>query len=246
MHGYRRPFFSWDIIKGKILRIKLMVDKASYEDKRQRMVEEQFLTRDITDMRVLEAMRKVPRHKFVPEEHRHLAYSDCPLPIGQNQTISQPYIVALMTQMLALKGDETVLEIGTGSGYQAAVLSQVAREVYTVERFESLAKRALKSINDLDIKNISVQVGDGTLGWPEHAPYDAVLATAAAPNVPQPLLDQLADGGRLVIPVGGRIGQYLECWFREGGKFRHEQTVAVAFVPLLGEYGWEDNALDWL
>lgn len=223
-----------------------MAEKGSYESNRQRMVEEQFIRRDITDKRVLEAMRKVPRHIFVPEEHRHLAYSDCPLPIGQNQTISQPYIVALMTQMLALKGDESVLEIGTGSGYQAAVLSLVAQEVYTIERYEILAQQALKSITQLDIKNITLQVGDGTLGWPEHAPYDAILATAAAPKVPHPLLDQLADGGRLVIPVGGRIGQYLESWFREGEKFRHEQTVAVAFVPLLGKHGWKDNAWDWL
>ncbi|UCD40993.1 MAG: protein-L-isoaspartate(D-aspartate) O-methyltransferase [Chloroflexota bacterium] len=223
-----------------------MAEKGSYEANRLRMVEEQFVRRDITDKRVLDAMRKVPRHIFVPEEHRHLAYSDCPLPIGQNQTISQPYIVALMTQMLALKGDEVVLEIGTGSGYQAAVLSLVAKEVYTIERYEILAQRALESIKQLDVKNVTVQVGDGTLGWPEHAPYDAILATAAAPNVPQPLLDQLADGGRLVIPVGGRIGQYLESWFREGDKFRHEQTVAVAFVPLLGKHGWKDNAWDWL
>lgn len=223
-----------------------MVDKASYEAERQRMVEEQFLSRDITDKRVLDAMRKVPRQIFVPEEHRHLAYSDCPLPIGQNQTISQPYIVALMTQMLALKGQESVLEIGTGSGYQAAVLSLVAREVYTVERHENLAKRALKSINELDIKNITLQVGDGTRGWAEHAPYDAILATAAAPQVPQPLLDQLADGGRLVIPVGGRIGQYLERWLREGEKLLHEQTAAVAFVPLLGEHAWRDDTWDWL
>jgi protein-L-isoaspartate(D-aspartate) O-methyltransferase len=223
-----------------------MADKGTYESNRQRMVEEQFIHRDITDKRVLDAMRKVPRHIFVPEEHRHLAYSDCPLPIGQNQTISQPYIVALMTQMLGLKGEEIVLEIGTGSGYQAAVLSLVAQEVYTIERYEILAQQALKSIQALDIKNVTLQVGDGTLGWPERAPYDAILATAAAPKVPQPLLDQLADGGRLVIPVGGRIGQYLESWFREGDNFRHEQTVAVAFVPLLGEYGWKDNAWDWL
>ncbi len=223
-----------------------MVEKGSYESKRQRMVEEQFIGRDISDKRVLDVMRKVPRHLFVPEEHRELAYSDCPLPIGHNQTISQPYIVALMTQMLELKGDEIVLEIGTGSGYQAAVLSLLSRGVYTIERYEILAQQALKSINQLDIKNITLKVGDGTLGWPEHAPYDAILTTAAAPKVPQPLLDQLADGGRLVIPVGGRIGQYLERWFREGDKFRHEQTVAVAFVPLLGKYGWRDNAWDWL
>jgi len=223
-----------------------MVEKGSYESKRQRMVEEQFIGRDISDKRVLDVMRKVPRHLFVPEEHRELAYSDCPLPIGHNQTISQPYIVALMTQMLGLKGDEIVLEIGTGSGYQAAVLSLLSRAVYTIERYEILAQQALKSINQLDIKNITLKVGDGTLGWPEHAPYDAILTTAAAPKVPQPLLDQLADGGRLVIPVGGRIGQYLERWFREGDKFRHEQTVAVAFVPLLGKYGWRDNAWDWL
>ncbi|MGW8143400.1 MAG: protein-L-isoaspartate(D-aspartate) O-methyltransferase [Anaerolineales bacterium] len=223
-----------------------MVEKGSYESKRQRMVEEQFIGRDISDKRVLDAMGKVPRHLFVPEEHRELAYSDCPLPIGHNQTISQPYIVALMTQMLELKGNEIVLEIGTGSGYQAAVLSLLSRAVYTIERYEILAQQALKSINQLDIKNITLKVGDGTLGWPEHAPYDAILTTAAAPKVPQPLLDQLADGGRLVIPVGGRIGQYLERWFREGDKFRHEQTVAVAFVPLLGKYGWRDNAWDWL
>lgn len=223
-----------------------MVNEVNYKSDRQRMVDEQLRRRDIKDKRVLDAMRKVPRHLFVPDEHRHLAYSDCPLPIGQNQTISQPYIVALMTQMLALEGHEIVLEIGTGSGYQAAVLSLIVREVHTVERHENLAKRALNSILQLDIKNITIHVGDGTLGWPENAPYDGILATAAAPRVPKPLLDQLADGGRLVIPVGGRIGQYLEIWHWEGKSFRHEQTVAVAFVPMLGEHGWNDNAWDWL
>jgi protein-L-isoaspartate(D-aspartate) O-methyltransferase len=223
-----------------------MKEDSEYKQARERMVEEQFLSRDIRDTRVLDAMRRVPRHVFVPEEHRHLAYRDSPLPIGQSQTISQPYIVALMTQMLALQGDETVLEIGTGSGYQAAVLSLVAREVHTVERHEILAKRALDCINALDIKNVIIHVGDGTRGWPANAPYDAIIATAAAPKVPNPLLNQLADGGRLVIPVGARIGQYLEIWSRVGENFDHQRTVAVAFVPLLGKYGWKDDSWDWL
>jgi len=223
-----------------------MGEEAYYTSERERMVEEQFIRRDIKDTRVLAAMRKVPRHLFVPEEHRHLAYSDCPLPIGQSQTISQPYIVALMTQMLSLHGEESVLEIGTGSGYQAAVLSLMAQEVHTVERHDNLARRALKSLNALDIKNTYVHVGDGTQGWPEYSPYDAIIATAAAPKVPQPLLDQLADGGRLVIPVGGRIGQILERWIREGDSFRNEQTVPVAFVPLIGDFGWTDDTWGWL
>ncbi len=223
-----------------------MKEDTEYKLERQRMVEEQFLSRDITDPRVLEAMLSVPRHVFVPEEHRQLAYRDSPLPIGQSQTISQPYIVALMTQMLGLEGHESVLEIGTGSGYQAAVLSQVAREVHTVERHENLTKQAMACINALDIKNVTLHVGDGTRGWPANAPYDAIIATAAAPKVPKPLLNQLADGGRLVIPVGGRIGQYLEIWNRDGDDYRHERMVAVAFVPLLGEFGWKDDAWDWL
>jgi len=223
-----------------------MKEDTEYKLERQRMVEEQFLSRDISDARVLEAMLRVPRHVFVPEEHRQLAYRDSPLPIGQSQTISQPYIVALMTQMLGLEGHESVLEIGTGSGYQAAVLSQVAREVHTVERHENLTKQALACINALDIKNVTLHVGDGTRGWPPNAPYDAIIATAAAPKVPKPLLNQLADGGRLVIPVGGRIGQYLEIWNREGDDYSHTRTVAVAFVPLLGEFGWKDDAWDWL
>jgi protein-L-isoaspartate(D-aspartate) O-methyltransferase len=222
------------------------MNEGNYQTERERMVAEQFIRRDITDKRVLSAMRKVPRHLFVPKEHRHLAYSDCPLPIGQSQTISQPYIVALMTQMLGLEGQECVLEIGTGSGYQAAVLSLLAREVHTVERLEMLAISAQESLNQLDIKNIYVHLGDGTRGWLEYSPYDAIIATAAAPHVPQPLLDQLADGGRLVIPVGGRVGQILERWLREGDDFKKEQTVPVAFVPLLGEFGWKDSAWDWL
>jgi protein-L-isoaspartate(D-aspartate) O-methyltransferase len=223
-----------------------MKEDSAYEQDRQRMVEEQFLSRDIRDARVLDAMRKVPRHIFVPEEHRHLAYRDSPLPIGQSQTISQPYIVALMTQMMNLKGEESVLEIGTGSGYQAAVLSQVAREVHTIERHERLAKHALDCITALDIKNVTIHIGDGTRGWPANAPYDAIIATAAAPDVPKPLLNQLADGGRLVIPVGGRIGQYLETWIRSGEEYEYKRSAAVAFVPLLGEFGWKDDSWNWL
>jgi len=222
-----------------------MDEEAFYTQERLRMVEEQIQARDIYDERVLEAMRKVPRHRFVPPEHWHLAYADCPLPIGQNQTISQPYIVSLMTELLLLGGNEVILEIGTGSGYQAAILSLLAREVYTIERHQHLATQAAEVLAELGLTNVHVYVGDGSLGWPEHAPYDGVIATAAAPRVPKPLLEQLADGGRLVIPVGGRGGQYLERWLRQGEKFKHEQGVPVAFVPLLGEYGWQETSWEW-
>ena len=222
-----------------------MDEEAFYTQERLRMVEEQIQARDIYDERVLEAMRKVPRHRFVPIEHWHLAYADCPLPIGQSQTISQPYIVSLMTELLLLGGNEVVLEIGTGSGYQAAILSLLARQVYTIERHKRLAIQAAEVLAELGLTNVHVHVGDGSLGWPEHAPYDGVIATAAAPRVPKPLLEQLADGGRLVIPVGGRGGQYLERWLRQGEKFVHEQGVPVAFVPLLGEYGWQETSWEW-
>jgi len=222
-----------------------MDEEAFYTQERLRMVEEQIQARDIYDERVLEAMRKVPRHRFVPIEHWHLAYADCPLPIGQSQTISQPYIVSLMTELLLLGGNEVVLEIGTGSGYQAAILSLLARQVYTIERHKRLAIQAAEVLAELGLTNVHVHVGDGSLGWPEHAPYDGVIATAAAPRVPKPLLEQLADGGRLVIPVGGRGGQYLERWVRQEEKFVHEQGVPVAFVPLLGEYGWQETSWEW-
>jgi len=222
-----------------------MDEEAFYTQERLRMVVEQIQARDIYDERVLEAMRKVPRHRFVPPEHWHLAYADCPLPIGQSQTISQPYIVSLMTELLLLGGNEVILEIGTGSGYQAAILSLLAREVYTIERHQHLATQAAEVLAELGLTNVHVHVGDGSLGWPEHAPYDGVIATAAAPRVPKPLLEQLADGGRLVIPVGGRGGQYLERWLRQGEKFKHEQGVPVAFVPLLGEYGWQETSWEW-
>jgi protein-L-isoaspartate(D-aspartate) O-methyltransferase len=212
-----------------------------YTRQRLRMVSEQIEERGIRDQRVLEVMRRVPRHRFVPAEHRHLAYADCPLPIESHQTISQPYIVALMTQLLELQGDEIVLEIGTGSGYQAAVLALLAHSVYTIERYARLADRAARILAGLDMQNVHIIVVDGSQGWPDCAPYDAILATAAAPQAPRPLLDQLSDGGRLVIPVGDRGGQYLERWLREADQFTREQGVPVAFVPLVGRFGWQED-----
>jgi protein-L-isoaspartate(D-aspartate) O-methyltransferase len=218
-----------------------MSGERSYERERLRMVKEQLSRRDIRDARVLEAMSTVPRHLFTPEEYRDLAYSDGPLPIGERQTISQPYIVALMTEMLELQGDENVLEVGTGSGYQAAVLAHLARQVHTVERHQALAQRAEQVLGRLAFENVFVHIGDGSLGWPDAAPYQGVIVTAAAPRSPQPLLDQLADGGRMVIPVGGMSGQFLELWRRQGDLFAHETTLPVAFVPLRGEHGWPEG-----
>jgi protein-L-isoaspartate(D-aspartate) O-methyltransferase len=208
---------------------------------RNRMVEDQLAGRGIRDERVLEAMRAVPRHLFVPGEIRDLAYADAPLPIGQRQTISQPYIVALMTELLDLKGDEKVLEIGTGSGYQAAILGKLAKEVYSVERLPELAEKARKLLEALGYNNVHVVVADGTRGLPEHAPFDAIVVTAAAPQVPKPLLQQLADGGRLVLPVGSRDGQILERWIRRGDQWAQERITPVAFVPLVGEHGWSSE-----
>ena len=189
---------------------------------------------------MLEALRRVPRHRFVPAEYADMAYSDGPLPIGQGQTISQPYIVALMSEQLELKGDESVLEVGTGSGYQAAVLAQLAKTVHTIERYIPLAEQAEKVLRELGLNNVTVHVGDGSLGLSKYAPYQAIMVTAAAPAVPQPLLDQLADGGRLVIPVGSHGSQVLERWRREGSRFEQEYTLAVAFVPLRGAHGWKE------
>lgn len=214
--------------------------EQSFEVERMNMVESQLLRRDIYEKRVLNVMGKVPRHQFVPEEYQHLAYNDGPLPIGRGQTISQPYIVALMTQLLDLTGDEKVLEIGTGSGYQAAVLGYLAREVYTIERQEELARAAVRLLENLALDNVHVHVGDGSEGLPAFSPYAGILVTAAAPRVPRALLNQLEEKGRLVIPVGGRGGQLLERWTREGDDFRSEDIIPVAFVPLIGKHGWEE------
>lgn len=205
---------------------------------RIRMVREQIESRGIHDLRVLEAMRSVPRHLFVPPELIWEAYDDNPLPIGEGQTISQPYMVAWMTELLRLKGEEKVLEVGTGSGYQAAILGRLAREVWSVEKEESLARQAEERLRRLGLDNVRVVVGDGSRGLPEHAPYDAVMVTAGSPNIPQPLLEQLAEGGRLVIPVGPSSLQMLNLVIREGNDFRREEKGGCVFVPLVGKFGW--------
>jgi protein-L-isoaspartate(D-aspartate) O-methyltransferase len=217
---------------------KARSSSTDYEKERKHMVESQLVRRGIEDKRVLDAMRQVPRHLFVPQDARGLAYSDGPLPIGQGQTISQPYIVALMTELLELTGQEKVLELGTGSGYQAAILSRLVGQVYSVERHAALAEQAERVLAQLGYDNVVISVGDGTLGWPEHSPYEAIIVTAAAPDVPQPLTDQLADGGRLVAPVGSRWSQVLAKVKRQGETLVREHLTAVAFVPLVGKHGW--------
>jgi protein-L-isoaspartate(D-aspartate) O-methyltransferase len=212
-----------------------------FEAQRKQMVETQLILRGIHDPLVLKAMGKVPRELFVPKYLNDSAYSDNALPIAENQTISQPYIVALMTQALELKGSEKVLEIGTGSGYQAAVLAEIAREVYTVERFALLAEKAKELLTHLGYQNIHFRVFNGTLGWTDRSPYDAIIVTAGAPDVPQPLLDQLEEGGRLIIPVGDRISQDLFKVRKVGGEPKREDLGAVRFVSLVGEHGWKER-----
>lgn len=212
-----------------------------YDAKRREMVEHQLKARDISDTHVLKAMLEVPRHEFVPVEMREAAYEDFPLPISEEQTISQPYIVALMTQELELKGDEKVLEVGTGSGYQAAVLSRVAKTVYTIERLPELAREAEKNLRKSSYLNVNVIVGDGTLGLKKHAPYDAILVSAACNKVPDALKEQLKDGGRLIIPVGDRISQELLKITKKGKEFIEKKICDCAFVPLIGEDGWKEK-----
>ncbi|HMK52088.1 MAG TPA: protein-L-isoaspartate(D-aspartate) O-methyltransferase [Thermodesulfobacteriota bacterium] len=201
---------------------------------REKMVETQIKARGVKDPRVLSALRKVERDRFVPEEYLNSAYADQPLPIGEGQTISQPYIVALMTELLDLKGDEKVLEIGTGSGYQAAILAELAKEVYTIEIVESLASMANKRLLGLGYKNIKVKVGDGYLGWPEAAPFDAIIVTAAPDHIPKPLIEQLKEGGRMVVPVG-TYAQELKKIVKRSGKIETTDVIPVVFVPMTGE-----------
>ena len=218
-----------------------MQERDDLRRAREEMVENQIKDRGVTDERVLEALRKVPRHEFIQENHQSEAYDDHPLPIGSGQTISQPFIVALMTEQLALKGNEKVLEIGTGSGYQAAILAELAREVHSVERVPDLAEKARENLKRVGIKNVSVHVGDGTLGWLEDAPYDAIIITAGTPTMPEGLADQLAEGGRLVAPVGSRWRQMLELWIKREGQIQKREVLPVVFVPLIGEKGWDDG-----
>ena len=209
--------------------------KTDFSRQREEMIKFQIEARGIKDKKVLAAMKKVKRHLFVPPGLRNFAYYDQPLPIGQGQTISQPYVVALMTELLLLKGDEKILEIGTGSGYQAAILAEIAGEVYTIEILPVLARRAERLLSQLGYKNIKVKCGDGYQGWPKQAPFDAIIVTCAPPNIPQALIDQLADGGRLVLPLGEEV-QELKVLVKKKGKIEIEDIIPVRFVPMVKGY----------
>ncbi|MFQ5827835.1 MAG: protein-L-isoaspartate(D-aspartate) O-methyltransferase [Candidatus Methylomirabilia bacterium] len=210
-----------------------------FDRERERMVEEQLRRRGIRNQGVLEAMRKVPREQFVEEAFQDRAHGDHPLPIGEGQTISQPYMVALMTELLELTGTEKVLEVGTGSGYQAAVLGELARRVCSIERIPSLAARARATLERLGYTNLWVRAADGTLGWPDEGPFDRVIVTAAAPSVPSPLVDQMAEGGRMVLPLGDPFAQTLMVVEKVGGSVKTTSGAGCVFVKLVGKYGWE-------
>jgi len=208
--------------------------KGDFKTMRDKMVESQIKARGVKDPRVLSALLKVERHRFVPEKYLDSAYSDQPLPIGEGQTISQPYIVALMTELLELKGGEKVLEIGTGSGYQAAILAELAKEIYTIEIIEPLASRARERLSELGYQNVKVKAGDGYLGWPEAAPFDAIIITAAPDHIPKPLIDQLTEGGRMVVPVGTYTQELMKI-IKRSGKTETTNVIPVLFVPMTGE-----------
>jgi protein-L-isoaspartate(D-aspartate) O-methyltransferase len=211
-----------------------------YASLRESMVTEQIIARGIRDAGVIEAFRSVPRHDFMPAKYAGSAYEDHPVPIGEGQTISQPYMVALMTKCLALKSGEKVLEIGTGSGYQTAILAEIAKEVNSVERIGALAEAASAVLRKLGYDNVRIKTDDGTIGWKEHAPYDGIIVTAGAPQIPKSLLAQLSDGGRLVIPVGGEFGQVLTLVERKGDAIEKRELCGCVFVPLIGKEGWRE------
>ena len=220
-----------------------MVDRPvepEFRGSRQRLVDE-LRSKGIRDLAVLRAIEMTPRHLFVPTGIRHRAYDDAPLPIGNSQTISQPLIHAQYLSLLELKGTERALEIGTGTGYQTALLANLVSQVFTIERIAPLAAQAKEILGKLGIRNVSFLVGDGTVGWREHAPYDAILVSAGAPAVPQPLIDQLADGGRLLAPIGDLETQNLVRFTRHGDRIEQKQIAPVRFVPLIGSHGWEED-----
>ncbi len=211
-----------------------------FEKKRRLMVENQIVRRGVTDERVIQAMLKVPRHLFLEEAVWESAYGDFPLPIGEGQTISQPYMVAVMTEKLELDKDSCVLEIGTGSGYQTAILAEICGRVFTIERIAALEKRARKKLEELGYTNIAFKIGDGTLGWSGLAPYNGILITAGSPKVPELLFSQLKEGGRMVIPIGNSFSQILTVVRKKDGEKIEEPCFGCTFVPLIGREGWED------
>lgn len=216
----------------------------NWELQRKRMVLDQLISREIRNPQLLNAFSQVPRHLFVPEPQRPRSYTDHPLPIGEGQTISQPYIVALMVEALSLRPKARVLEIGTGSGYCTALLAHLAAQVYSIECIPSLAEGASRALKVLKISNVEIRVGDGTLGWPEEAPFDAILVSASAPAIPVPLQEQLAEEGRLVIPIGSAVTQRLTVVERHQGKLRIREGCGCLFVPLVGAYGWSQTEVN--
>jgi len=232
-------------VRGQMGRYKafkrqgLSQEQNNYYVARKRMVDEQIISRGVRNDRVLKAVAEIPRHLFVPPALHDQAYKDHPLNIGEGQTISQPLIVAMMTEALELTGSERVLEIGTGSGYQAAILSLLCKHVYTIERIRSLANRARRMLYDIGITNFTLRVGDGTMGWPEEAPFDGILVTAGAPSVPSEYCDQLAEGGRLIIPVGDEVTQQLIVAKKVDGQLVDRTVTGCRFVKLIGKHGWQ-------
>jgi len=216
------------------------MEEKVYRELRERMVTTQILSRGVRNPYVIKAMKKVPRHKFVEPPYAEDAYSDYPLQIGCGQTISQPYMVAVMTELIEPEPEHRVLEIGTGSGYQSAVLAEIVKEVYSVERCAELASKAQKVLNELGYTNVKIKVDDGTQGWEEHAPYDGIIVTAGAPEVPKPLIEQLREGGRLVIPIGSRFSQMLVRVTKRGNKLDYEELFGCVFVPLIGKFGFKE------
>jgi len=213
----------------------------AYAGQRRKMVEEQLLERGIKDLALMEVMSRVPRHLFVDSSLQQRAYGDCPLPIGENQTISQPYIVASMTEALQLKGEERVLEIGTGSGYQTAILAEMASQVFTIERIRPIVQKTKVLLNSLGYASIVFKVFDGTYGWRDQSPFDAILISAATPNIPTALIEQLADKGRLVAPVGSRESQKLTVLNKVGNRLVSREKESCKFVPLIGKFAWPEE-----